>query len=836
MRVSAQAKLLVLCYKAAVGWAAQQNSSGSPGCPCISPWAVPLPSDSRTNRELLINRKHVLGINNQTLVRVPLDYGASVCRAWDNATHHSDCLRPDGRPHDSRTPEWCLARWCYVNTSQCDRPYDQTDHAVRPADTVDGLHHSYETCGNLNAYTDEKHYAKLRGLHLRVSMPGDSGSGYTLTTLPDGTRAGSVVSFMKSVAQEASFTWEIVPIGDSRSLFSSSFTACVHAVALGATDLCIGNFWLTTQRMLIHSSFTSVLYDDEMVLVVKATEDVNLWERIGVPFTSTLTPTAWIAVLGTTLFMSFAMQIIEGKEVGDGAKKVLDKLAAQSVSNDQAQRKMRMMEKSTLHVRRIGICECSYDLVKKKFEQYGKVMDIQIPKREDAGIDTSWALVMLGTADAARKAMKAENEKAEGLLVTRYNSAQAKASTSEMKKVAKKIEEKLELDADTGVDSKASTYTDFVKTFVVSAYYGLLGLTAGAPQHEGHASPAGSVAILGFAVFGVLFLASFTGATAAELIAKNERSGELSSVSDVQHASGAKLCVMVAMQARFLLRYPSMDGRLVSSKTSTTVMQDMDDGKCVGAIMFQDAWENCLTGACPTPKNDGSSKALNHCDKVAIGGSLLSTSNVMPVRHDLREALAYMISRRVANNEYANFRQKAREQFLGPNLCPEEDVTETNKAQIDGHAMAGPVAISLMCTAAGLMVHYLVKYRTNRRLSGLFVDNDSGKKYLHDSDLHVLLNAMGVLDGVGRAQSADVVKTIRKEIEIETGCNGKISISEFQTWAQTDEELGRELNNVMQRFCESPPLHTAQRSDKPEPELQPVNDARKRTPNTAKPR
>eukprot|EP01043_Picozoa_sp_COSAG02_P035372 COSAG02_NODE_2529_length_8602_cov_20.688463_3_plen_104_part_00 len=55
------------------------------------------------------------------------------------------------------------------------------------------LYYSYETCGNLNMYTDVRHYEYLRGRHIRVSYPGDSGSGYTLKTLPDGTKTGSVV-------------------------------------------------------------------------------------------------------------------------------------------------------------------------------------------------------------------------------------------------------------------------------------------------------------------------------------------------------------------------------------------------------------------------------------------------------------------------------------------------------------------------------------------------------------------------------------------------------------------------------------------------------------------
>ena len=127
-----------------------------------------------------------------------------------------------------------------------------------PGSASAGLSYSYETCGNLNTYSETRHLKYLRGKHLRVSYPGDSGSGYSelyecsscllilliaevpvavaaLLTLPDESKAGSVVDFMREIAREAQFTWEVVPILDeSRSLYSSSFTACVHQVHLGA--------------------------------------------------------------------------------------------------------------------------------------------------------------------------------------------------------------------------------------------------------------------------------------------------------------------------------------------------------------------------------------------------------------------------------------------------------------------------------------------------------------------------------------------------------------------------------------------------------------------------
>ena len=41
----------------------------------------------------------------------------------------------------------------------------------------------------------------------------------------------------------------------SLSQYSSSYSACVHDVAMNETDMCIGPFWLTSERQLM-SPFT----------------------------------------------------------------------------------------------------------------------------------------------------------------------------------------------------------------------------------------------------------------------------------------------------------------------------------------------------------------------------------------------------------------------------------------------------------------------------------------------------------------------------------------------------------------------------------------------------
>ena len=64
-----------------------------------------------------------------------------------------------------------------VDADTCQRPLDLSDS--EPGSASAGLSYSYETCGNLNTYSETRHLKYLRGKHLRVSYPGDSGSGYS---------------------------------------------------------------------------------------------------------------------------------------------------------------------------------------------------------------------------------------------------------------------------------------------------------------------------------------------------------------------------------------------------------------------------------------------------------------------------------------------------------------------------------------------------------------------------------------------------------------------------------------------------------------------------------
>lgn len=210
-----------------------QGAAASPGsddCRCVNPWGgVPSGSDANCRRQLSFNRQHHYGRpDGEQVVCVPDDYGAGVCAAHDDVSFNAECRDSDGSVV-SGAPEWCTARWCFVDAQNCTRPMSPADLVmVNGEATAQELSLSYETCGNLNAYSAERHYESLRGQHLRMSFPGDSGSGYTLVTLdhttnqpcanvweaqgyaskgacvadPQNTKTGSVVEFIRSLAED----------------------------------------------------------------------------------------------------------------------------------------------------------------------------------------------------------------------------------------------------------------------------------------------------------------------------------------------------------------------------------------------------------------------------------------------------------------------------------------------------------------------------------------------------------------------------------------------------------------------------------------------------------
>ena len=291
---------------------------GNGACPCIDAW----------NRNLSnVNLDEAScpgGFLSDSGGCYPSTYGSDGCRAYDaNAT--AECAVTAQSP-----PRWCTKSWCWVDPDDCNRPHQSSSFFegatidVPPATT--GLKYSYETCGNLDAFTEETHASTLQKYTpLRVSLPGvDSGTGFTILSDAPGIRNtgwdGSVPRFFVAAMAAYNISWEFTNGDGSVSAesaafpVSSSFTRCVHEVSLNNTDICLGNFWPTAERRML-AAFTSTQYNDEFIAIVRTQGAVVSRTTFGSwlykpfqPFSNEL----WAVLVVTALFAGLVMWVIEG--------------------------------------------------------------------------------------------------------------------------------------------------------------------------------------------------------------------------------------------------------------------------------------------------------------------------------------------------------------------------------------------------------------------------------------------------------------------------------------------------------------------------------------------
>ena len=207
-------KMVVATFLAA-GVGAQDPLLGSPACPCIDPWAAtsfatPAAQTAFDGAQCRQGTHGGQNVGGDATSCLSADYGSSACSSWDQQLS-PECVNAQGLVPDSGQPDWCASKWCYVDAHNCARPNSHSTMAWPDVTGLpaDGLAFSYETCGNVDSYSASKHYAALKGRHLRVSYPGDSSTGYTLFTTTGGRKDGSFVQFMRDIAAEAEFTWEV---------------------------------------------------------------------------------------------------------------------------------------------------------------------------------------------------------------------------------------------------------------------------------------------------------------------------------------------------------------------------------------------------------------------------------------------------------------------------------------------------------------------------------------------------------------------------------------------------------------------------------------------------
>lgn len=84
----------------------------------------------------------------------------------------------------------------------------------------------------------------------------------------------------------------------------SSFTACVLDVKVGNVDLCVGNFWVTAERLAL-INFVQPFSEDKLYLVVQNDAVPETFGDLLYKPLKPFQPELWLMVVAYMIFTSF---------------------------------------------------------------------------------------------------------------------------------------------------------------------------------------------------------------------------------------------------------------------------------------------------------------------------------------------------------------------------------------------------------------------------------------------------------------------------------------------------------------------------------------------------
>lgn len=149
-----------------------------------------------------------------------------------------------------------------------------------------------------------------------------------------------------------------------------------------------------------------------------------------------------------------------------------------------------------------------------------------------------------------------------------------------------------------------------------------------------------------------------------------------------------------------------------------------------------------------------------HCNKAAVGGTLLSQGNGMPVRDEIEMAMSFVVAKHVTAGSYYNLRAEYKGAYVGSATCDVADEAEAEAGfeSLDEWALFAPFLITFVCTSTGLTVYFVCGYAMDdiHALAeiALHADGDYGKS--EDSKLQIKLQKCSVSQLRARAAATSV--------------------------------------------------------------------------------
>eukprot|EP00931_Biecheleriopsis_adriatica_P023409 TRINITY_DN14786_c0_g1_i7.p1 TRINITY_DN14786_c0_g1~~TRINITY_DN14786_c0_g1_i7.p1 ORF type:complete len:619 (-),score=93.34 TRINITY_DN14786_c0_g1_i7:6-1862(-) len=277
------------------------GTSGFTDCTCIEPNfnAMDMPNRSQCSDPA----RPLPALVKGKVYCYPADYGSGSCKAWDIKLA-PDCANSNGLTFPD-PPKWCRDPWCYVNGATC----GLTNSPSQVFSGVQGLHYSYATCGSIDSFQDSL-LDDLAGKTLRVHALHEPPMVFA-----DGSSKKGVVWDLYDKMFERAQVGEIV-MKDLLPYNGSEWEACVHDVALGAIDLCMGTFWELPRRRAIVNFVAAVLLDNFYLVVKKVSVEPDTISQIFRVF-DPFTPRLWLCLAVAIMVISMAIYFLEEANASD---------------------------------------------------------------------------------------------------------------------------------------------------------------------------------------------------------------------------------------------------------------------------------------------------------------------------------------------------------------------------------------------------------------------------------------------------------------------------------------------------------------------------------------
>jgi hypothetical protein len=240
-----------------------KGTTGHVTCPCIDPGLLRIVPAA--DRALCPNSDNPIPIppyGNVSSICYPKEYGANYCQAWDDKLQPI-CADANGNPLPGR-PSVCGKKWCFVSpTCKLSLGGQLAPNFSRKFDT------SYLTCNTSTAVDRWRAENAMRDKTYRVYI-----INYPPSVLVNCTPVGcgALRDYMEHVRVRAGFTWEVVTELVHKDPSLGEYDNCIKDVEVGAVDICLGDYWMTSSR-LQRVTFTTPFGVDDFYPVTRTFQE-----------------------------------------------------------------------------------------------------------------------------------------------------------------------------------------------------------------------------------------------------------------------------------------------------------------------------------------------------------------------------------------------------------------------------------------------------------------------------------------------------------------------------------------------------------------------------------